>query len=602
MASKKKKDKKIDLWEKNFNNAVNILHNHPMFSSLAYHARFVREKESLCPEEGWAVITNKGVIYANCNKKAETENWVYVLAHCLLHLGFNHFKDAENFFVWNTVCDCFIAKFLKEMKLGTPPREFSYDYNFRGNSEEKLYNYFLEEGIPNSMKTFGTAGNNHCDMIMVNEREYSWMDKTNWEKCFAQGLNSAVTSAVNVAGGYEEYLGANKKTITPGEKAKNWFVNSYPLLGAVASSFEIIEDNLVCQRMNISVAAVNAQFKEIYINPAAGMDEYECRFVMAHEFLHVCLGHYSRRCGRDPYLWNIACDYVINGWLLEMGLGELPKIGALHDVDLKGLSAEDIYDRIVTDIRKYRKLATLRGCGLSDILEGDGTDWWNIGNGISLDEFYKRCLSQGLEYHESSERGFLPAGLIEEIKALSQPPIPWDVELAKWFDNYFTPIEKVRSYARQSRRQSSTPNIPRPRWVYPYGSEDGRTFGVLIDTSGSMDRILLAKALGTIASYSISRDVPYVRVIFCDAAVYDEGYMSPEAIADKVKVKGRGGTILQPGIDILEKAKDFPKDGPILIITDGFCDKLRIKRNHAFLIPEGGSLPFTPKGKVFKMK
>ncbi len=602
MANKKKKDKKFDLTERNFNNAVNILHNHPMFSSLAYHARFVREKESLCPEDGWAVITNKGVIYVNFSKKAETENWVYVLAHCLLHLGFNHFKDSENFFIWNTVCDCFIAKFLKEMKLGTPPREFSYDYNFRGNNEEKLYNYFVEEGIPNTMKYFGTAGNNHCDMIMVNEREYFWTDKVDWQKCFAQGLNSAVTSAVNVAGGYEAYLGANKEKITPGKKAKKWFINSYPLLGAVASSFEIIEDNMICQRMNISVAAVNPQFKEIYINPAAGMDEYECRFVMAHEFLHVCLGHHSRRRGRDPYLWNIACDYVINGWLLEMGLGELPKIGALHDIELKGLSAEEIYDRIVTDIRKYRKLATLRGCGLSDILEGDGTDWWNIGDGITLDEFYKKCLSQGLQYHEDTERGFLPAGLIEEIKALSQPSILWDVELAKWFDNYFAPIEKVRSYARQSRRQSSTPDIPRPRWVYPYGIEDGRTFGVLIDTSGSMDRVLLAKALGTIASYSMSRDVPYVRVIFCDAAVYDEGYMSPEAIADKVKVKGRGGTILQPGIDILEKTEDFPKDGPILIITDGFCDKLRIKRKHAFLIPEGRSLPFVTKGEVFKMK
>jgi predicted metal-dependent peptidase len=115
-----------------------------------------------------------------------------------------------------------------------------------------------------------------------------------------------------------------------------------------------------------------------------------------------------------------------------------------------------------------------------------------------------------------------------------------------------------------------------------------------------MDRVLLAKALGTIASYSISRDVPYVRVIFCDAAAYDQGYMAPEVIAQRVKVKGRGGTLLQPGIDLLEKAEDFPKNGPLLIITDGYCEPLRIHREHAFLIPKGRSLPFLPRGKVFR--
>ena len=82
-----------------------------------------------------------------------------------------------------------------------------------------------------------------------------------------------------------------------------------------------------------------------------------------------------------------------------------------------------------------------------------------------------------------------------------------------------------------------------------------------------MDRALLAKALGAIASYSIAREVPAVRVVFCDAAVYDQGYMPPEAIAGRVRVRGRGGTVLQPGIDLLNQAKDFPKDAPLLVIT-----------------------------------
>ncbi|HEY4384460.1 MAG TPA: hypothetical protein VGN34_08315, partial [Ktedonobacteraceae bacterium] len=65
--------------------------------------------------------------------------------------------------------------------------------------------------------------------------------------------------------------------------------------------------------------------------------------------------------------------------------------------------------------------------------------------------------------------------------------------------------------------------------------------------------------------------------------------------------KGRGGTILQPGIDVLERAKDFPKDGPLLIITDGMCDVLHTRRSHAFLMPDNRSLPFNPQGPIFKM-
>jgi len=37
----------------------------------------------------------------------------------------------------------------------------------------------------------------------------------------------------------------------------------------------------------------------------------------------------------------------------------------------------------------------------------------------------------------------------------------------------------------------------------------------------------------------------------------------------------------------------------VLIITDGWCDVLRIRRDHAFLVPAGNQLPFLPKGPVF---
>jgi len=47
------------------------------------------------------------------------------------------------------------------------------------------------------------------------------------------------------------------------------------------------------------------------------------------------------------------------------------------------------------------------------------------------------------------------------------------------------------------------------------------------------------QSLGAIVSYALTHDVPRVRVVFCDAATYDQGYMSPDALADSVKVHGR---------------------------------------------------------------
>lgn len=78
--------------------------------------------------------------------------------------------------------------------------------------------------------------------------------------------------------------------------------------------------------------------------------------------LHAALRHTDRIGRRDPYLFNVACDYVINGWLIEMQVGAMPA-GALHDAALAGLTAEEVYDRIVTDLRRLRRLATMGGKG-----------------------------------------------------------------------------------------------------------------------------------------------------------------------------------------------------------------------------------------------
>ena len=592
-----------DLATENFNAGLDLVRSNPMLSGLYMHSGVLRQEGNRCPKDGWAVVTLNGAIHVHPTRRGAPEEWLYVLAHCLLHLGFGHFQPHAKEREWIAACDAFVGKFLADLKLCRPPEDMLAHIQPAAATEEKLYDLFCERGLPEQQAP-GTAGPNAGDMLFEPVK-LDWQGKRfDWQECFGLSLARAASKAVNIAAGLETSFSdeSNSLTQTLAQRARSWFINSYPLLGSLAATFRIIEDPLVCHRMDISVAAVDVESKEIFMNPAAGLDEQESRFVMAHELLHVGLRHDARCQGRDAYFWNVACDYVINAWLIEMGVGRVPQVGLLHDPELKTESAEAIYDRIVTDLRRFRKLRTMRGYGMSDILERGHPDWWSVGDGVQLDEFYRRALSQGLLYHNEQGRGLVPAGLIEEIQALSQPPIPWDVELAKWFDYYFPPVEKVRSYARLSRHQSATPDIPRPQWMPPPNWEDGRTFGVLLDTSGSMDRTLLAKALGAIASYSISREVPAARVIFCDAATYDQGYMPPDAIAERVKVRGRGGTVLQPGVDLLERAEDFPKEGPILIITDGRCDKLSIRREHAFLLPVGRDLPFVARGQVFRIR
>lgn len=526
--------------------------------------------------------------------------WEYIIAHCILHLSFGHF-DADkmptpcNKKIWNMACDIYIAKFLSDIKIGTPPFDSIDSYNGKKNDELQIYNYLLNSGEELSKYHFGTAAPHQEDMKTVNKPAHFHLfrDKNYFSEAFAEALAHSVKETVN-----EVSRDCRAGCATESEKAAEWFINRYPLLGGLAAGFKIIEDQTYCWRNEIRVAAVDVTKGEVYINPAAGLNFEELKFVLAHEFLHAGLQHHERRQGRDAYLWNVACDFVINSWLYEMQIGKMPQ-DALYDEDLKNMSAEEIYDKIVRDLRKYSKLQTLRGWGKGDIISEPPKTFSNKPQ-TSLDDFYKSALQNGLEYHLESKRRTIPAGLIEEIRALAMPPIPWDVELGKWFDIYFLPLEKKRTYARPSRRQGSTPDIPRPRYVPLEISDYSRTFGVVIDTSGSMSAKLIGYALGAIASYSAAKEVPCARVVFCDADAYDVGYLSPEDIAGRVEVKGRGGTKLQPAIDLLINAKDFPKDAPILIITDGWIERdLTVRRDHAFLIPRGHSLPFRTQSKIF---
>ncbi|MFC8099673.1 hypothetical protein [Streptomyces sp. NPDC057363] len=589
--------KKRDLAAEAFEAGLRLVRADPSLGAVEFTV-CRREKCAVAPRGGLVRVDSDGVVHAHPDRLTEPAVWAWAIAHAALHLGFGHVPAATGDRTQpdgpDLAARCAVVnRFLLGFRIGRAPDDLPDSYP--DGDEERLAARWRRDGVPAVYEHCGTAGNT-ADLLLVPWN--GWLGRApDWQTAFASALTRTVSTALDMAGGRRDSMDGEAPHRRPWERALSWFVSSYPLLGGIASGITLVADAELARAHGISVAAVDADAGEIYVNPLRRYDDEEWRFVLAHEMLHAALRH-GDRCGtRDPYLFNVACDYVINGWLVEMQVGTMPE-GLLHDPELTGLSAEEVYDRVAGDLRRMRRLSTPRGKGVGDILGGplgSPRDY------VDLDGFYRRGLAQGLDLHQRQERGFLPGGLVQEIRALSHPPLPWDARLARWFDEFVPRPEPVRSYARPSRRQAATPDIPRAGRYFPPEEIARCTFGVVLDTSGSMDRTLLGKALGAIASYAEARDVPAARVVFCDAAPHDAGYLPVTDIAGRVRVHGRGGTVLQPGVDLLLRADDFPPTAPVLVITDGWCDVLRVRREHAYLIPQGARLPFTARGPVFRV-
>ena len=586
-----------------------VLHKHSIFSYLESFANI--DYPDNFPKDGFARISVKShhdktpnfILELNPWQKASAGEWAYAIAQCYLHIALNHVDPVRNDEPWRLACELIAVDWINQISIGQSIYPITTTLPAQDPADiahilaDDMTRARFDRGYPSP------AGQGQPTWIVHPDvKPFTAAMRQAKTDAFANGIRNAVIEAVEKVG--NQARNKEGKPDSMAETARRWFVANYPLLASLAAAFEIVEDAELCQRLDISLAAVNTEIQRIYINPKFPWTASQLKFVMAHELLHVGLRHEARMQGRDPFLWNIACDYVINAWLVEMGIGEMPTSSLMLDLALgfEHESAEALYDRIVKDLRLMRRLQkerTLRGVGKSDMLGDRPPSWWT-GMGCDLDTFYRRALSEGLDLHLSQvQRGTLPGDLIEEIKSILQPPIPWDVKLGQWLDQYFPPVIAKRSFARASRRQSSTPDIPRAVYIKPPELMAARTFGVVLDTSGSMDKNTLARGLGAIASYALSREVPQVRVIQCDAGIHDMGYIEPESLLQTVEVRGRGGTVLQPAIERLESAANFPKDAPILIITDGECDYLSSRRAHAYLLPEGGRLPFDTRSPIF---
>lgn len=613
----KKNEKELAKFEK----AWQLINNHYLLGSIAKQTNLIHN-ESVLSINGWnknsiafikVISNNQAHVFININKKYTEQQFLFVYAVIMLIMGFQLYEKIHNSKEKELAIVLFAINYVVNvLQIEDVPSDF-HDF-FKAEelisfkNEESTFEQILNLNLYEKFKHLNFLKSEEYSIVF---KPSEHVDKINgYQKSFSQIFADNIvkqaqrTITLSSQKNYTEEQLEDQKTLS--YKAKKWFVNHFPLLSALAAQFKIIEDIKICKVLDISIAAVSVEHKEIYVNPLAHLSENGMKFVIAHEILHVALNHASRRQGRNRLLWNLACDFVINSWLIEMNIG-IPPEGIYFDKELSGKSADEIYLLIVKEERLRKNLGTLRNKFAGEITKKtqQGCDMLDddIRYFSEFEDACKSALLRGVFLHEVIGRGDLPADLVAEIKALNQPPIPWQVQLAKWISEKFPLEESKRTYAKPSRRQSSTPDIPRPRYVRPEDIKNTKTFGVVMDTSASMDKKLLAKCLGAIASYSSAQEVKMVRIVYCDAQPYDAGYINVETLSNKIQVRGGGGTVLQPAIDLLERAKDFPDNAPILILTDGFFESnLKVSRDHAYLVPRKVFLPFIPKVPVFEFK
>lgn len=118
-------------------------------------------------------------------------------------------------------------------------------------------------------------------------------------------------------------------------RARSALVTSQPFYGCLALHLDLVEDR--------SVPTMETDGRALFYAPAfvQSLSEPELIGVVAHEVTHLAYMHHVRRGGRDPEVWNRACDYAINRDLRAAGFA-LPA-GGLFSPEFDGQGAEQIF-------------------------------------------------------------------------------------------------------------------------------------------------------------------------------------------------------------------------------------------------------------------
>jgi predicted metal-dependent peptidase len=153
----------------------------------------------------------------------------------------------------------------------------------------------------------------------------------------------------------------------------------------------------------------------------------QVEFVIAHEILHAVFDHMGRCEGRDRKVFNIACDYAVNGQIVRDRIGDhqIPDIKIFHDPKYYGMGAEQIYDELY-DKYDDEELAAL-GQLLDEHLdpENGGKDGQPRYSKEELKQIRDEMREAVMQAAQAAGAGNVPASVARMIKELTEPKMNW---------------------------------------------------------------------------------------------------------------------------------------------------------------------------------
>jgi len=283
------------------------------------------------------------------------------------------------------------------------------------------------------------------------------------------------------------------------------------------------------QRDDIPTLAVDG--KHLFYKPEffLGLSPVLRKSAIAHEVMHCVFEHIVRRRGRDPRLWNVAGDYVINHALVEAGL----KIGDtwLHSKAFAGMSADEIYELLKQDGKE-------QGDPLCDILDApQATGAPDDAATAEMQHEWATNVAQTAV--EAARMGQLPKSLQRVVDDITSNKVPWREVLHRFVTER---VNDDYSWARPNRMF-----VAFGAYLPSLYSEGMGHLDVVIDTSGSITRETLNTFGAEIKAIVAAVRPTRLRVIYADAAVnhVDEFLPGEEPVFN---MHGGGGTDFRPAI------------------------------------------------------
>jgi predicted metal-dependent peptidase len=353
----------------------------------------------------------------------------------------------------------------------------------------------------------------------------------------------------------------------------------HPFFGNMATRLRIVAADEW-----LGTAAVDG--RNLYYNTQFfnAMNNKEIEFVVAHEILHMVFDHMGRREDRDPMIYNISADYIVNNTLVRDRIGTIPSIVQCYqDFKYEGWTSEEVYDDVYEEAKKngeeyLKQLGEMLDEHL-DMEEGDegssDGDMGEDGNGNATsgskptyskeeekqikDEIKENMISAA----QSAGAGNVPGAVARIIKELTEPKMNWREIIRQ---SVQSTIRSDYTFSRPSRKgQMSGAILPSMDF------QDTIDIACCIDMSGSIGEVQGKDFLGEVQG--IMEEFPDYNIkVWCfDTNVYNEEDFEANDGKDLLdyELMGGGGTDFMANWTYMKEQEYVPKK--LIMFTDGYA-------------------------------